>query len=482
MKLKPQFVLSVLIVLLIGQTFAAAPRFLTVKGRVVCAGKGIADVPVSDGLSVVTTDKNGNFSIPTTSQQRHIFYSLPSGYESPVVKGTPLFYAQIDPLQEHQSIRFTIQKSAGSQQKHALVVWADPQILEAGEFVLLEEVVNDVKKTIDTLAGQMPVYAISCGDNVFDQPNFFENYKTEVALTGIPFYQVPGNHDLDYNNRSNDYSAQSYSRHFGPPYYSFNKGNVHYVVLKDVFYYGFSYHYIGYLDETQLNWLEQDLALVKPGCTVVVSLHIPTVYGDSKQPNDFFSGISNSVMNRNALFEILKPFQVHLLAGHSHIQWNTVIGDRMMEHTHAAASAAWWQGEVCTDGSPKGYTVYIADGDRMSWYFKGVGQNKEEQFKLYPVDADGSNQGFFIANVYNYDPHWKVEWMEDGQLTGTMEQFWGVDPLAKELYQPGKNKKHSWLTASSTHHLFRAKPKNPHANISVVVTDRFGNIYQKNLH
>ncbi len=480
MRLIPLFLLPFLF-LFVGQTLAETPRYLTIEGRIICEGKGVADVPVSDGFSVVSTDKNGNYSITTTSLHSHIFYSLPSGFESPVVNGVPEFYAPIDPSKKKQTIHFSIQKSSGSQQKHAVVVWADPQVLEENEFELLRDVVKDVKHTIDSVAGLKPVYAISCGDNVFDRLNFFDNYKKEIAVTGIPFYHVPGNHDLDYNHRSNDYSAKSYSNHFGPAYYSFNKGDIHYIVLKNVFYYGFSHRYIGYIDETQLNWLEQDLARVKPGSTVMVSLHIPTVYGDSEKPSDFASEMSNSVMNRKALFEILKPFKVHLLAGHSHTQWNTLISDKMMEHTHAAASAAWWQGEVCIDGSPKGYTVYEADGDKLTWYFKGVGLSKDEQFKLYPVNADSSNPECFIANVYNFDPQWKVEWLEDGKAAGAMEQYWGVDPLAKELYQPGKNKKFGWLSAGSTHHIFRAKPKNLEAKITVVVTDRFGNVYKKNL-
>jgi len=62
-----------------------------------------------------------------------------------------------------------------------------------------------------------------------------------------------------------------------------------------------------------------------------------------------------------------------------------------------------------------------------------------------------------------------------------MTRYWGKDPLAAVLYQPGKNKKHSWLSVGETYHLFRAKPENPNAEISVEVIDRFGNKYRKAL-
>jgi hypothetical protein len=134
------------------------------------------------------------------------------------------------------------------------------------------------------------------------------------------------------------------------------------------------------------------------------------------------------------------------------------------------------------DGTPKGYTVYTVDGDSLSWYFKGVNLSKDDQFKLYPINSDLINPGCIIANVYNYDSSWKVEWYENDSLIGNMQQYWGEDPLAKELYIPGKNKKYSWLGVEETHHLFKAKVLNINSKITVKVTDRFGNIYIKGIN
>ena len=118
------------------------------------------------------------------------------------------------------------------------------------------------------------------------------------------------------------------------------------MVLKDVFYYGYSYRYIGYINENQLSWLEKDLLNVKPGSTVIVSLHIPTVYGESENADTYSTTLSNSLMNRDALYKILEPFNTHILAGHSHTQWNNIISEKVFEHTHSAVCAAWWQGEL----------------------------------------------------------------------------------------------------------------------------------------
>lgn len=460
--------------------WAANPVYITVRGKVTSGGKAVGGVPVTDGVSTVVTDKKGRYTLNTTSDRPFVYYSLPSGYRSPVVNGVPVFYAAIDPADPKQTRNFELHKAPGSQENHAFVVWADPQVLDSSELILLKEVTKDVQKTIEDLARTVPVHAIGAGDIVFDRLHLFTPYKEITATTGVPFYQAIGNHDMDYNKRSDERSTRSYYSHFGPAYYSYNVGKVHYITLKSVFYYGDSYQYMGYLDENQLRWLEHDLAQVAKGSTVVVTMHIPSTYGDSPR-GEYGSRMRNSVMNKHELYRILAPYNVHIMAGHSHNQWNMVIAPNILEHMHAAASGAWWQGEVATDGTPKGYTVYEVSGDSLTWYFKGVNASREEQLKVYPAGADTLHPGHIIANVYNYDPLWKVWWYENDQRMGEMERYWGVDPLAGQLYQPGKNKKHSWLSAGPTYHLFRAKVKDPKAVVSIVVQDRFGNTYKKTL-
>ena len=454
-------------------------QYLKVTGKILFAGKGVPSVQVTDGKNFVKTDNQGRYSMLVNSESNFIYYTLPSGYQSPVKEGVPVFYAPLNHNKSAQTVNFELLKSPESQQKHAFILWADPQVADLEEFNLLKEVVGDISKTIASFPASVPFHAISAGDNVFDKLHFYPNYKEVIKELNIPFYQALGNHDMDYNERSNELSDASYSKAFGPAYYSFNKGNVHYVVLKNVFYYGFSYRYIGYVDEKQLSWLEKDLHAVKPGTTVVVTMHIPTIYGESEKPYDYAYQLSNEVTNRKALYKILKPYNAHILAGHSHTQWNAVISPTLVEHVHAAASGAWWQGDICTDGTPKGYTVYMVDGDSLSWYFKASGQDKTEQFKLYSTGSDLKYPEFFIANVYNYDPSWQVSWYENGVYKGEMTRYWGKDPLAESTYIPGKNKKYAWLNVGEIQHLFKAKPEKMESKIQVVVKDRFGNTYKK---
>ncbi|GAK36385.1 calcineurin-like phosphoesterase C-terminal domain-containing protein [Bacteroides graminisolvens] len=448
-----------------------------INGRIHCENKGIAEVVVTDGRNVTKTNSKGYYKLFVDGAQSYVYYSLPKHYESPLKNGIPVFYKEIVPHVDRYD--FEIKKSVREQHKHTFVVWADPQIIDPEEFQLLEKVIDDIKGTQDIY--NTSFHGISCGDIVFDRLNFFDNYKNSIGRFDFPFYQVLGNHDMDYSNETHESSRRSYQKAFGPDYYSFNIGNIHYIVLNDVFYYGYAYHYMGYIDGQQLEWLKKDLAQVAKGTTVMIALHIPTMYTDADTRPNMEKRQKNSLINNKAFYECLKGYNVHILAGHSHTQWNTVINDSITEHTHAAASAAWWQGEVGLDGTPKGYTVYEVDGNDIKWYFKGVGIDKDEQLKIYPVGTDAEHPTAFVANVFNYDPLWKVEWYENDVLKGDMEQYWGVDPLAKSLYAPGKNKKYSWLSYDHTNHLFKAVPADEHSQIKVVVTDRFGQKYTRTI-
>ncbi|MBK8006914.1 MAG: hypothetical protein IPK12_24425 [Gemmatimonadetes bacterium] len=89
------------------------------------------------------------------------------------------------------------------------------------------------------------MFGIACGDIMFDDLSLYPEYERAVAAMGVPFFQVTGNHDLDYASRTAEGATATFERHFGPAHYSFDVGAVHYVVLQDVLWYGDGY--VGYL-------------------------------------------------------------------------------------------------------------------------------------------------------------------------------------------------------------------------------------------
>jgi hypothetical protein len=451
-------------------------------GNVSADGRGIPGVAVSDGLKVTHTDKRGAYRLISVEETDFIFISAPSGYKAPLLEGIPRYFARVnDRATEKQRVDFKLERNYEDQGRYRLVVCADPQVGFDEDLSKLESLLADMKKHVTESFSGIPVYGIMCGDIIEGMNQVSPTLQTIRQLfseTKIPFFYVAGNHDMDLNARSNLLAKQSYKKIFGPSYYSFNLGEVHYVVLDDVFSTGRSSGYIGYLEERQLHWLEQDLARIPHGSTVIVSVHIPS-YSVAARKGDFGSeDIKKVIQNRQALYNILTPYQAHIFSGHEHYQENYVLRHNLFEHVHGALCGIFWQAPYNSDGTPLGYTVYEVDGGKLSWYFKAVGKDKNIQCAAYLPGADTQNPDALVANVWNYDSAWKVRWYEDGVKMGEMKQSRGWDPdIVQYVKRNQQHFRYKNIGAGPSEHMFYAIPFNKHAQFKIEVVDRFNNIY-----
>ncbi|BAV05646.1 3',5'-cyclic AMP phosphodiesterase CpdA [Filimonas lacunae] len=454
---------------------------ITLRGRVHSKGKGIAGVAVTDGINIAQTDKNGEYELLSNATAQFVYISVPSGYAFPEEKGIAAFYK---PISKAAVVKndFALDKLEVDDRKHHFVVWADPQVKNKSDVEqLVKQSVPDLKELVKSLPAGTLIHGIGCGDLVWDELELFEDYKKAVALTGVPFYNLIGNHDMDLEARTDDLSAHTFKQQFGPTYYSFNRGDIHYVVLDDVFFLGASKNYIGYITENQLQWLEQDLALVKPGSMIVVNLHIPTYTGQGRRMKKKEDEPGGTVANRKQLYKMLAPFKAHIMSGHTHFNDNWEEGD-IMEHNHGTVCGAWWTGPICGDGTPAGYGVYEVDGSDIKWYYKGTGMTKDKQLRIYEKGRVKEYPDEISANVWNWDNKWKVEWYEDGVLKGEMQRRVSFDPWAAELYLgPQLPVKRKFVEPNLTDHMFFAKPTGQATKITVKATDRFGNIYEETI-
>jgi hypothetical protein len=268
---------------------------------------------------------------------------------------------------------------------------------------------------------------------------------------------------------------KNYGDMYGPAWYSFNVGDVHYVVMNDNFYVGRDYFYIGYLDERQLSWLEKDLSYVKKGSRVVVSMHIQTTNDKSARDAFQYGIICDNLCNKPALYAMLEPYKATILSGHSHTADYEQISDNIFEMNIAGFCGAWWCGEVCIDGAPAGYKVLDMNGSDIEWIYKGCFHPLDYQAKVYVDTPD--YPGEVIANVWDFDPAWKVEYFEDGVKVCDMQRFKAQDILAKELYKDPSSLKREWVHSSPTENMFRAKFSPDAKTLEVRATDRFGRVY-----
>jgi hypothetical protein len=438
-----------------------APKPARIRGRVSSAGSGVAGVVVSDGLSSVATSASGEFELASDIRARFVFLTLPRGYDVPARFYEPLAFSEGTEAQ----VSFELEAADDDGERHNFLGFGDTQIANASDAGKLHEATADVAKLA---AHERFAFGVTCGDLVDDALELFDDYRAAIKKIGVPFFQVVGNHDLDAE-RSAMRDTRTYERHFGPAYYSFNRGAIHYVVLNDVFWIGGGY--IGFISDEQLSWLASDLAHVEPGSPVVVFAHIPFVCTVSERIGGKIAPHESQVTNRARVLDLLEPFAARFITAHTHENEHVFHGS-VHEHVLGTVCGAWWTGPICWDGTPNGFHVFEARGETLSWHFQATGQSPETQVRLYAPGADPRRPDEWIANVWNWDPEWKVVWYERGDRRGEMSRARGLDPMAVSLYQ-GEHKpleRGDWVEPILTDHLFYARG----ADITVEITDRFG--------
>ena len=461
-----------------GLTTGTLRRFrngaVRVTGRVASGGRGVAGIRVSDGRQVALTDPDGAYELVADSSSQYVWISVPDGHRIPMSdSGTANFYSTLPHNGDEAEISFALER-ADPAENHAFLLLADPQTQDDYEINRLhDETVPDIQQTIAGL-GVDDVFGVSCGDIMYDNLSLYPRYLEAVQKMGAPFFQVVGNHDLDHLP-TDEASVTTFGQYFGPRYYSFDRGQVHYVVLDDVFWFGNGY--IGYIDASQLQWLERDLSTVEPGSTVIVFAHIPLLSTQFRRFGKTTPGQATSVSNRDEVYRLLEPFAAHVMSGHTHEQEHVFEGG-VHEHVHGAVCGAWWSDDICFDGTPNGYGVYEARGSEILWRYKSTGQPFGHQIRAYEAGSDPAAPDEIVANVWGWDPEWSVFWYVDGERKGMMSRRTGTDPLSEHLYRgPDLPSHRPWVDPVPTSHLFYCPASRPGRAVMIEAIDQAGNTF-----
>ena len=446
-----------------------------ISGCVSSQGRGLAGVAVTDGSNIVLTDSMGRYSLATLSLSQFVYITTPSGYDVPVASGSiPQFYHTLTPSDSIYDFHLT--PSATDDNRHAFVVHTDVQVTSKSDVAQFsKQIVTDTKQTLQRLAAEgYKVFGTDCGDIVGDTPSLFDDYINACKVLDTPFFRIIGNHDMDYWGRSFETSYRTFSSLFGPTHYSFNCGKAHYIFINDNFYTGFGINYIGYIPESTLRWLEQDLNLLPKGSPVFVFMHIPTAESTDLDHASFNYDWLANVRQFHYMF---KDFDTHIVSGHTHFNMNLEFNSHLYEHVTAAVCGTWWRTEECMDGTPRGYGVFTVDGERVSWQYKSAGYPSTYQLRAYTPGSAAEYPDEVVANVWNYDSRWRVELLENGKPTATMKRYTGFDPISHAHCSNKKVVLYDWISPITNPHMFHARPRNAAAKLQVRATDRFGNVY-----
>lgn len=392
---------------------------------------GLPDVAVSNGVEVVLTGADGAYRLPDRPGGR-AFVIKPRGWRPPVdAANLPLFYA----AGPGPAADFALVRSEEPDGLRALVV-TDPQPASATEVgYLVRGLVERIGRRTDVAFG------VTLGDVVYDRPDLFGEVNRAMARIGVPWYSLPGNHDLALGTPDEAAAAAPFEAVYGPSTYAFHAGPALFAALDDVRPLG-GPRYVGGLRADQFVFLENLLRVTPPGEWLVLMIHIP-LFAPDPSGTEGFRGA-----DRLRLFGILRDRpRVLILSGHTHYQRHVMHGrddgwtgkDPIHEYNVAAACGGFWGGPrdpagipVATmwDGTPPGYAILAFRGDAVSLDYVPARMPPDHQIELHAPAAVAPRQGFvsFYANVFNGHDGWTVEARVDARAWGPMRRILGWDP------------------------------------------------------
>lgn len=468
--------------------------------------KPLPGVRVSNGQQIVFTDAKGQYELPIDDDTT-LFVIKPRGWRTPLSEhNLPRFYyvhkphgsptlkhpgvAPTGPLPD--SVDFPLYPQA-EPEKFEAVLFGDPQPHNQKE---IDYIAHDV---IEELAGTKASFGVTLGDIVFDDLAMMEPLNKTIALLGIPWYNVAGNHDINYDAKTRKHANETFERIYGPSYYSFDYGPVHFLVLDDIAWEidgktgKGSYH--GGLGEEQMAFIKTDLEQIPANQMVVLMMHIPL----------------NDVQDRHGLYRLIeqRPFCISI-SGHTHHHEHLWITDKdgwkgPKPHHHiinVTVCGSWWSGApdergiphtTMADGAPNGYSIISFDGTDYELDFFAAGRPANHQMEIDAPEeialAQVAETPVFV-NFFNGSAKSTVEfrvgagpWQAmahtreiDPKLQRTFEREEAILNRAKEQKAPAPWRPMSKPKASS--HLWKAPlPAGVGAGthqIEVRATDDFG--------
>lgn len=444
-----------------------------VTGEVVSNGKGLSKVVVTDGKSFTQTSCKGKFCFDIDDSSEFVYIITPSGYVADWSTGTPQFYQK---AAEKDFFSFELIKTGNPEKEYNIIAVGDPQPRSDKHYnEFRERPLDDICNTVASLT--TPTVGIVLGDICYDVLPLMKRWKEDIVRTGIPFYPSVGNHDHDRAFNDDEKSGHAYRENFGPENYAFFIGKDIVIVLDNIIYYSRSGYKEGYTDEI-IDWVAGLMEFVPKKADIYVAQHSP-VNGRCHRTLNY----DMNIVNHEKLVELIDDHNVTFLSGHNHINGIFQYRPNIMEHNVAAICGTWWDTYHCTDGTPRGYKIFTKKGGELSWYYKAIDKDKDFQFEVFMPGTTRLHPEHLVVNVWDYDPQWKVEWYEDGQPMGEMEQVTEFSPVhtaeIEAKYPDGKISDHK-LTGSTAHN-FAAKPSEGAKEITIVITSRFGKILKETI-
>ena len=504
----------------------------TVFGLVSSEEGPVANVVVSDGTEVTVTDDKGIYELKSAKKWGYVFISVPSGYEVAAEGVFPQFYQTLKgaaDVVEQKDFKLT---KVDGQDRYKLFLLGDMHLAnrtnDAAQFT---QFTTDLNAYMAQHSGQK-MYALTLGDMTWDLYWYKNNYALPQyretinrQVKNLQIYHTMGNHDNDFMTTSDYDAAVKYVDCIGPTY-SFNIGQVHYVVMDNIDCSAYdgtdSRNYVKKLSNEQLKWLAKDLAYVDKSTPLIVAMHAQ-IY----KPTSTGFAFDHDSANTEALLAALDGYEVHFVTGHTHKVYNitpdddVVKGRDIHEHNSGAICASWWWSgnltpgvHVSIDGAPGGYAIWDIDGTDFAWLYKSTGWPEEYQFRsydlnnvsfsmddvpnipsnvliqlaykkyvnAYPENSDNE----VLIKIWNWNSNWELSVVDERGKTLEYTPVWAYDPLhiaalsVPRFNNSGITSTPSFVTESATN-FFKVKADDADVDLTITVKDEFGHTWTEEM-
>jgi hypothetical protein len=471
---------------------------------------GLAGVMVSNGRDIAITGADGRYTLPLP-EEATIFVIKPAGFMPPVepLTNLPRFYRHHRPKGSPAELNLTFEGLAPTGPLPAsldfplrrqdepnafdVVMLTDPQPETEAEVDFIREDLTQALSGVDARFG------FTAGDIMFDDLSLYPRSNAIIGAIGLPWWNIGGNHDLNFEAPDRKYSRETYKRFFGPNYYAFFYAKTLFLMLDNVDYLGFDPKqprgvgkYEGRLDEHQLEFVGAVLKHTPDDTLIVIVSHIPfkTALGPETYQN---------LVNKEALFALFegRRFTVSF-AGHTHTTehhyfdaadgWKGTTPHH--QHVLTALSGSWWSGPYdhrgiasadSRDGTPNGFHILSVEGNAYTTRFIPAKEPSGRQMRLSidsrfhgiskdadrdlrqvqllgsPVPRDALNASTLIANVFDGGDKTKVTMTIGDRAPLEMVRHAGPDPFVEEVFARNEATKKPWVKADNSSHIWTAR-------------------------
>ena len=273
----------------------------------------------------------------------------------------------------------------------------DVEKSETFRFVFLTDIhlrpefgaIEGFQMAIDKVNALAPDFVITGGDLVWDvngatyqrADSLYKLYNEMSEGFEMPVYNTMGNHEL-YGLRPipdtghAEYGEKMFENRIGKRFYSFDHGGWHFLILdgneKGDDEPG---SIIGKVDDTQLEWISNDLENVDPQTPIVVVIHIPlvSVYSQIRFGSLYAENQGSLVSNSGQVLALFEEMNLKLvLQGHLHIVEEINLMNRVRFINGGSVCGLWWITPENSDFQ-EGFVMIEASEDDFTWEYVDYG-------------------------------------------------------------------------------------------------------------